>query len=94
MKHKHTPGPWLVDRNSVHAGQIAIIHGCKNNDWIEIWSTNWPDSQECQEANVSLMLAAPDLLKALKGVIRVADRDTIEFYEAKLAISKAEREIP
>ena len=31
-----------------------------------------------------------DLLSALKGVVKVADRDTIEFHAAHAAIRKAE----
>ena len=34
--------------------------------------------------------AAPDLLEALKGVLRVADRATVEFDAARDAITKAE----
>jgi hypothetical protein len=43
------------------------------------------------EANAALICAAPDLLAALKGVIRVADRKTVEFDAARAAITKAER---
>ena len=42
------------------------------------------------EANVRLIAAAPDLLAALKGVLRVADRATEEFDDAHAAIAKAE----
>lgn len=34
--------------------------------------------------------AAPELLEALKGVVRVADRKTVEFDRARAAIAKAE----
>lgn len=68
MEFKGTPGPWLTDRNNFHAGRIATIHGCKNNDWVEIWSTNWPENEDVQEANARLMTAAPDLLSALQGI--------------------------
>lgn len=36
-----------------------------------------------------LMAAAPDLLAALEGVLRVADRKTDEFDAARAAIAKA-----
>lgn len=65
MEFKGTPGPWLTDRNSVHGGQIATIHWCKGNDWVEIWSTNWPESEYIQEANANLIAAAPELLEQL-----------------------------
>lgn len=40
-------------------------------------------------AQWKLQQAAPDLLEALKGVVRVADRATIEFDAARAAIAKA-----
>lgn len=63
---KGTPGPWETDRNNVHTGQIATIHCCIGNDWVEIWSPNWPDTEEKQEANARLIAAAPELLEALR----------------------------
>ncbi|MNL77340.1 hypothetical protein D3C87_2034930 [compost metagenome] len=36
--------------------------------------------------------AGPRLLAALKGVVRVADRETSEFIEARAAIAEAEGE--
>lgn len=40
--------------------------------------------------NACLIAAAPELLEALKGVVRVADRETDEFIAARAAIAKAE----
>lgn len=37
-----------------------------------------------------LISAAPDLLEALKAVVAIADRKTIEFDKARAAIAKAE----
>ncbi|MGJ3353473.1 hypothetical protein [Providencia sp. Je.9.19] len=65
MEFKHTPAPWLTDRNNTHTGQIATVHGCENNSWVEIWSTNWPESESVQEANANLIAAAPELLSEL-----------------------------
>lgn len=67
---KHTPGPWLTDRNNVHAGQIATIHNCLGNDWVEIWTDSWCFEntlldEERQESNARLIASAPDLLDAL-----------------------------
>ncbi|MBG5894749.1 hypothetical protein [Providencia rettgeri] len=45
MEFKGTPAPWLTDRNNCHSGHIATVHGCENNDWVEIWSTDWPESE-------------------------------------------------
>lgn len=41
------------------------------------------------EGNARLIAAAPDLLAALEGVLRVADRQTTEFDAARAAILKA-----
>ncbi|WP_272658727.1 MULTISPECIES: hypothetical protein [unclassified Providencia] len=65
MEFKGTPSPWLTDRNNAHAGQIATVHGCENNSWVEIWSTNWSESESVQEANANLIAAAPELLSEL-----------------------------
>lgn len=40
--------------------------------------------------DANLIAAAPELLEALKGVVRVADRNTVEFDAARAAIAKAE----
>jgi hypothetical protein len=63
---KHTPGPWITDRNNVHSGQIATIHGCLGNDWVEVWTDSWcfEDTlldEERQEANARLIAASPML---------------------------------
>lgn len=90
MEFKGTPGPWLIDRNNCHAGRIATVHGCKNNDWVEIWSTNWPENEDVQEANARLMAAAPDLLNALINLIEYWKLDeTAEAHAAMIAINKA-----
>lgn len=65
MGFKGTPAPWLTDRNNAHTGQIATVHGCENNSWVEIWSTNWPENESVQEANAHLIAAAPELLSEL-----------------------------
>ena len=66
---KHTPGPWATDRNNVHAAQIATIHHCLNNDWVEVWSPNAiAAEQEEMEANARLIAAAPDMLQVLAHV--------------------------
>lgn len=45
---------------------------------------------ERQKRQRSLLTAAPLLLEALKGVVRVADRKTVEFDAARAAIAEAE----
>lgn len=41
------------------------------------------------DATAGLVAAAPELLEALRGVLRVADRATVEFVAARAAIIKA-----
>lgn len=76
----HTPGPWYAEESWVlkDIGDRAY-HITKCADWSEE-----------TEANAHLIAAAPDLLEALKGVLRVADRATVEFDAARAAIAKAE----
>lgn len=96
MGFKGTPAPWLTDRNNCHSGRIATVHGCENNDWVEIWSTDWPESESVQEANAHLIAAAPELLEALIELTESAKEaidglgdlsDAIDT--AKAAIAKA-----
>ncbi|WP_440863831.1 hypothetical protein [Symbiopectobacterium purcellii] len=42
-----------------------------------------------RKADMALIESAPDLLEALEAVVRVADRDTVEFNMARAAIAKA-----
>ena len=74
----HTPGPWAI----FHTGSINQIVPAMRPGMIADLIDN--------EANAYLIAAAPDLLEALKGVMRVADRATVEFDAARAAIAKAE----
>ncbi len=74
---KHTPGPWKREIRSV---------------LIPIAPYEWAEAYGGSIANARLIAAAPDLLEALKGVLRVADRKTDEFDAARAAIAKAEGE--
>ena len=83
---KFTPGPWLfrptfneiTDSTFVTIAMLptsSSISGKKRKDEIR--------------ANGQLLAAAPDLLEALKAVVAVADRKTLEFDLARAAIAKA-----
>ena len=50
---------------------------------------NSPSASDEALANTRLWSAAPELLTALEGVLRVADRQTDEFDAARAAIAKA-----
>ena len=55
----------------------------------EVASCGPTEEPDQQQANASLIAAAPDLLEALLGVLRIADRATVEFDAARAAIKKA-----
>ena len=78
---EHTPGPWSVTFkrfNEVRATNGALVAECyKLTGLVNVY------------ANARLVAAAPDLLDALQGVLRVADQKNDEFDAAYAAIAKA-----
>jgi hypothetical protein len=92
MSGQHTPGPWLTERNNVHAGQIATVHHCIGNDWVEIWTDKWAETgmgENEQEANARLIAAAPELLEALKLFIAYDEFDDSDGYAMMMAYADA-----
>ena len=92
----HTPGPWTarIQKNKSHADLGWIIeHSNGRIGWASLAyaDTNREAGADdpSREANARLIAAAPDLLAALEGVLRVADRATVEFDAARAAIAKA-----
>lgn len=77
----HTPGPWKFE------GPTNTIRSVPANYWLATMDS-W-DGAVDNAANARLIAAAPDLLEALQGVLRVADRKTAEFDAARAAIAKA-----
>lgn len=75
----HSPGPWRVEEMET---RTAIKSGARTVAYVQIARDDYE--------NANLIVAAPDLLAALKGVLRVADRKTVEFDAARVAIAKAE----
>lgn len=62
-----------------------------NDGTLIIGSYNYEMGGVCtNEADARLIAAAPDLLAALKGVVAIAGRKTVEFDKARAAIRKAE----
>ncbi len=76
----YTPGPWtavkliVVKMTMIHADPIA---------------TCWP-AEGSEQANARLIAAAPELLEALREVVRISDRKHNAWDKAKAAIAKAE----
>jgi hypothetical protein len=95
---KHTPGPWNVETANKY-GEIRITASAtkKHTYLIALTSPDCPDSQT-QEANTSLMAAAPDLLAALESLLpayddaRAAGHGEILIAQARAAIAKAKGE--
>ncbi len=87
----HTPGEWEVDE-TVATGAYGVWRGSDQICSVLTESflvTDGPENRAERDANARLIAAAPDLLEALRGVVRVADRATDEFDAARAAIAKA-----
>jgi hypothetical protein len=75
MDAKHTPGPWMVSDGVVHQAQeggVCRIACCAD-------ARSYADRKrfvapEEKEANARLIAAAPDMLAALKGVLKSSER--------------------
>lgn len=77
-----TPGDWYLDRGRVWAPPRR--EGLKPVKIADV-SPAFKGSDEIA-ANGRLLAAAKRLLAALEGVVRVADRATVEFDAARAAI--------
>lgn len=91
---KHTPGPWRAfdasDMHEPHLGPVFVVGPERFHTVAEVRPGETDDDLPAQTpANARLIAAAPDLLAALEGVLRVADRATVEFDAARAAIAKA-----
>jgi hypothetical protein len=93
---KHTPGPWVIERNSIGPtskeddqsyGMMMQVAYVERYDWPE---------NAC--ANARLISSAPDLLEALEGMVRKAQKQNwndnypAELSAAYAAIAKARGE--
>ncbi len=82
----HTPGPWSWWTSNSYRRLTA--EGRQDGGVLHASESDWP-TVVVSEADACLISAAPDLLEALQGVLRVADRKTDEFDAARAAIAKA-----
>ena len=93
---KHTPGPWLIEAQNCHSGDIATVHNT-DEKWVTIYAPHWMETgmdEKEQSANARLIAAAPDLLDALKTLVDCASyghvMDTADAWiDASAAIAKA-----
>lgn len=95
---KGTQGEWSFSHSSASDDNVACIEINSSESLHEIaYLQSTPSSIGKYEqtsldktiANAHLIAAAPELLKALQSVVRVADRQTDEFDMARAAIDKA-----
>ena len=94
---QHTPGPWIEDKYQEDVIEITT-EARRRKSQVEIAAVvvgfDGKIGKE-QPANAKLLLAAPDLLAALKGMLRVCPSERhgmklAEYEAARAAIRKAE----
>jgi len=88
----HTPGPWLHRTKSDSVHKPPIQEPYKFGDLI----FRFHDEQNPNDADLALILAAPELLEALKSLVDLEDGHVGVFTldeimdAARAAIAKAE----
>ena len=75
---KHTPGPWVVSRDSglnIYITQPSELPGRRPGYYAEVRRFT-PDTEQV-EANARLIAAAPEMLEALEMVRAALDPDNL-----------------
>lgn len=80
-------GPWKAERCVSNKYFIYDADG----SCIAVAYSKHGSTELSAHATAALIIAAPELLEALKAVVSVADRKTVEFDMAHIAIANAER---
>lgn len=83
---KHTPGPWVLSR--ARHNNSLFVRESRNPCATAVARIGITHVDH--DANARLIAAAPELYEALRGVLRVADRATVEFDAARAALAKAD----
>ena len=84
MKTQHTPGPWEYMGSSIVGPNI----GSSEEKWLRPVIARF--STGVSLGNLNLMLAAPDLLEALKVLVENGGIGPEQmFHDARTAIAKA-----
>ena len=86
---KGTPGPWVASKTDRSIGPVSRDNDQSYGMILPVAWVEFDGNDAFQQANARLIAAAPALLEALQAVVRVADRQTVEFDMARAAISKA-----
>lgn len=78
---KHSPGPWFIDPASdVETTAISSVARC--GICIIQHDDDRPWGEKQTEADAKLIVAAPDLLDALKGLLDAIERTPCHCHEA------------
>lgn len=88
----HTPGPWAWSGTPGHS-ELSAAGGQKVIDYAAyegMWLAAYDDERDA--ANARLIAAAPDLLKALRGMVEwfAMERNVAPVAAAYAAIAKAD----
>lgn len=89
--NKHTPTPWRIGKGHCVVADEPVP-GMGGSDAIEYYGGHLIaesiTTENCEHI-VRCVNSHEALVKALQGVIRVADRATVEFDAAKAALAAA-----
>jgi hypothetical protein len=86
----HPKHNWSVDDEDASSSEwTAVIDSKGRAVAFAVASDSQFFFENRTRANARLIAAAPELLEALRGVLRVADRNTDEFNAARAALAKA-----
>jgi hypothetical protein len=79
MEIKHTPGPWTAERSK--KGYSMHINAEQWLAFAKVYIRMAGDHKDVKEglANVNLILAAPDLLKALEDILPLIIPKLLQF---------------
>jgi len=82
MSAKHSPGPWQWRMNPDGYGYMVYSESADEliMSGVDV------------EADARLIAAAPELMEALRAVLKEADRDTESFIAARALIARVEGE--
>ncbi|MGY6030692.1 hypothetical protein [Phytobacter sp. AG2a] len=86
---KGTPGPWVASTSDRSIGPVSKDDDQSYGMIIPVAWVEFDGKPGHHQADANLIAAAPELLEALQAVVRVADRETVEFDMARAAIAKA-----
>lgn len=94
MNKKYTPGPWVVGYgDAVGIGEVFGVGLDTEPDWTPVCMLSLSENvNELDEANASLIAAAPDLLESLVHLvdgIESCGLTGVYLDQARAAIAKA-----